>query len=258
MTNFKKILIRSAKLAGQFQLKHFGKLKRKDIRYKEHGEYVTYVDKFCGKLIINHLKKYFPHHNFVSEELPDQINHSDYTWYIDPLDGTTNYSIHNPLFAVSIAVAYKNETIEGVFFLPYLNEIFYVKKGKGAYLNHKRIHVSKQNKIHKSILAMGFAHRLDATRKALSIFKKVRPYAANIRIFGSGSYSLCSVASGCVEALIMPGSLKLWDINPGKLLVKEAGGQVTDFKGHQDYQNKNLILSNGKIHQQILKILKNV
>lgn len=256
MTIFKKTLIHAAKLAGQFQLKHFGKLKRKDICYKVHGEYVTYVDKISGKLIINHIKKYFPCHNFLSEDYPAQLNKSDYTWYIDPLDGTTNYSIQNPLFGVSIAVAYKNETIEGIIFLPYLKELFYVKKGYGAYKNNKRIYVSRQNNIHQSILAIGFTHRLVSMRQGLGIFKKIRPSAANVRIFGSSNYSLCSLASGHIEAFIMPGSLKSWDVNPGILLIEEAGGKITDFRENKKYKNKNLLLSNGKIHQQILNKLR--
>lgn len=256
MTNFKKILIQSAKLAGQFQLKHFGKLKRKDVRYKEHGEYVTYVDKFCGKLIINYLKKYFPKHNFVSEDFPTKQMHSDYTWYIDPLDGTTNYSIQNPLFGVSIGVAYKEQVIEGIFFFPILNQWFYVKKGAGAYLNNKRIHVSPQKLFNKSILTLGFPHRLPATRRALDIFKKIRPSVDNIRIFGSGTYAFCSVASGRTEAFILVGQLKPWDVNPGILLVEEAGGRVTDFQGREKYEPKDLVCSNSKIHRQILKKLR--
>lgn len=256
MKSFKQIIVKAAQLAGQFQLKHYGKIKQKNIRYKKYGEYVTYVDKTTEKIIIRHIKKHFPNHNIISEESPRQINHSDYTWYIDPLDGTTNYSIRNPIFAVSIAVAYKKEVIEGAIFMPYLKQMFYVKKGKGSYSNNKKIYVSKQNKIHKSILTLGFAHRLSATRKGLYIFKKIRPYVANIRIFGSGCYSQCSVAAGHTEAILMPGSLKPWDANPGALLIKEAGGKITDFKGNKNYKNQNLILSNGKIHQQIVKKLR--
>lgn len=256
MINSKKVIIKAALLAGQFQLKHYGKIKQKNIRYKKYGEYVTYVDKISEKIIIRHIKKYYPDHNIISEESPRQINHSDYTWYIDPLDGTTNYSIRNPIFAVSIAVANKKEVVEGVIFMPSLKQMFYVKKGMGTYLNNKKIYVSKQNKIHKSILTLGFAHRLSATRKGLYIFKKIRPYVANIRIFGSGCYSLCSVAAGHTEAILMPGILKSWDINPGILMIKEAGGKITDFKGNINFKNQNLILSNGKIHQQIVKRLK--
>lgn len=256
MTSFKKTLIQSAKLAGQFQLKHFGKLKKKDVRYKQYGEYVTYVDKFCGKLIINNLKKYFPKHNFVSEDFPIKQIHSDYTWYIDPLDGTTNYSIQNPLFGVSIGVAYKKETMEGVFFFPVLKQLFYVKKGAGAYLNNKKIHVSPKKLFHKSILTIGFPHRLPAMRRALDIFKKIRPSVDNVRIFGSAAYSFCAVASGHTEAFILVGLLKPWDVNSGILLVEEAGGAVTNFKGNKNYDGEDLVVSNGKIHQQILKKLK--
>jgi len=256
MTSFKKILIQSAKLAGQFQLKHFGKIKKKDVCYKDYGECVTYVDKFCGKLIINHLKKYFPKHNFVSEDVPTKQMNSDYAWYIDPLDGTTNYSIQNPLFGVSIGVAYKKQVVEGIFFFPILNQWFYVRRGAGAYLNNKKILVSSQRNFHKSILTIGFPHRLGATREGLNIFIKLRPYVENIRILGSATYSLCSVAGGRTEAFIMAGALKPWDVNPGILLVKEAGGRITDFKGREKYGHRDLVCSNGKIHRQIIKKLK--
>ena len=256
MTNFKKILIRSAKLAGQFQLKNFGKFNRKDIHYKKYGEYVTYVDKFCGQLIVSHLKKYFPDHCFISEESSVKAKKSDYIWYIDPLDGTTNYSIQNPLFGVSVAMAYKNEVIEGVFFLPYLNRLFYVRKGHGAYLNNKRISVSRQSNFRHSILTLGIPHRLPATRQALGIYKKVRPSVDNIRIFGSFCYSFCSVASGHTEAFILAGRLKPWDVKPGILLVEEAGGCVTDFKGNKNYDAEDLVVSNGRIHQWIIRKLK--
>jgi myo-inositol-1(or 4)-monophosphatase len=182
MNNFKKVLVQAAKKAGAFQLKNFGTIKHRDVKRKLHGEYVTYVDKYSCKLIIGEIKKHYPNHNIVSEELPAIQKGSDYTWYIDPLDGTTNYSINNPLFGVAIAVANKKEVIESVVYLPVLKQLYYAKKNSGTYINGKRVHVSTTNNIHKSIITISFPHNLVAARRAMSIFKEIRPYVANIRI----------------------------------------------------------------------------
>lgn len=256
MKNFKPVLIQAARLAGKLQLRHFGSITKQRIQHKKHGESVTHVDRSSNRLILACIKKHFPGHNIISEELPKRERHSEYTWYVDPLDGTTNYSIGSPLFCVSMAVVFRQEIVESVIFVPYLNNLYYAKKDAGAFLNGHRIHVSEAKRLKDSIVTISFPHRLTAAKAAADMFKKIRPQLANVRMFGSGSYSLCSVASGQTESLIMPQENRSWDIMAGMLLVNEAGGCSTTMSGKTwQIGHRGLLFSNGKIHKQLLKLL---
>ena len=257
MRTFKQVMTKAALAAGQHQMKHFYHLKREKIKLKKFREIVTEVDLGSEKIIVREIKKHFPKHNILSEEKASVDHGSDYTWLIDPLDGTTNYSIKSPVFGISIGLKYKNEIIEGIIYLPYLQELFYAKKGKGAFINGRKIRVSDKKNIKKSIITLSFSHRKKSTYKALDIFKKMRPYVLNIRMFGSVVFSYSLVASGSVEALFLPPLINPWDIGAGILLVEEAGGKVTDLNGKPwHFKSNSFLLSNGKVHQQILKKLK--
>lgn len=258
MNKTKEILYSAARAAGAFQIDHFESMKRQEVRYKKNNEFVTFVDHRSEELIVAKLKKYFSVCNIVSEELASKSVGSDYTWYIDPLDGTTNYSIKNPIFAVAIALAYKKKIVEGVIYLPYLNAMYYTKEKKGAWLNDQRIHVSKQKKLDQSIVGLSFPHQLKGVQEGIGIFKKLRPSLANIRTFGSAGYSFCSVASGHIEALIMSGEQKPWDVHPGLLLTREAGAVCSDLHGSTLGEKfpYGLVISNRSIHDKLLAKLK--
>jgi myo-inositol-1(or 4)-monophosphatase len=253
---FKKVLFQAAKAAGDLQLRSFGKLKRTEVRHKAHNEFVTYVDQQSERAIIRTIRGHYPADTIISEEAGVQRGRGPHTWIVDPLDGTTNYSIGNPLFGTSIAVADSRGVVEGVFYFPVLKRWWYARRGHGAFFNNRRVHVSK-NPLASSIVAFGFPHILSAVKEGYKIMRQLRPYVANIRFFGSGSYTCCAVASGQVDAEITTGPLHLWDVHPGILFITEAGGRVTDIQGQPWHlQAHGLVLSNPNIHRQLVRRIK--
>ncbi len=254
---FKHTLIKAAKLAGAIQLKHFGKLKHVARHFKAHHEMVTYVDKLAEGKIISTIKRQYSQHAIISEESPDtEPIKSEYTWVIDPLDGTTNFAIGNPLFGVSIAVLDSRGAYEGVFYFPVMKRLLYCLRGHGTYEDGKRVHVSR-SKIHDSIISVNITHNIQASHQAMDIMKRLRPEVNNIRVFGSSAFAYSSVAVGAVDGLVMVGHQNRWDVNPGMLMVTEAGGQATNMKGgHWSASDNGVVLSNGKVHAQLVRKLK--
>ncbi len=176
---------------------------------------------------------------------------------IDPLDGTTNYLHGIPYFAVSIAYLEKNETKVGVVYVPVLNEMFYAVKGEGAYLNGKRIAVSKSDKLINALAVTGFACiRANKPDNNLDNFNRIAPQLREIRRLGAAAADGCYVASGRFD-FFWEKYLCLWDIAASMLIVREAGGKVTDFKGNEDrISGKTVIMSNKILHNDILKIIR--
>lgn len=206
------------------------------------------------KLIISAIKKKFPQHNILTEESGFIDKKSDYAWVIDPLDGSTNFARGNPFFAVSIALMKDKELLLGVVYAPYLKELYVAEKGKGAYLNGKKIHVSKTNTLAKSYLVS--CEGGDATNKQIAeINAKFLPLVKDMRKLGSAALESSSVAAGRSEAYIVR-QISSWDVAAGVLLVEEAGGKVTDFEGKPwNGRKSNLVFSNGKVHGRILERL---
>lgn len=251
----KTIAIKAAKEAGKVLLNNFEK--NFEIKTKSKHEIVTKVDLLAEKKILNLIKKHFPEHNILSEEAGKIRNKSNYLWVVDPLDGTTNYSIGNPIFATTLALLYKNEIILGIIYAPFLKKMFIAEKGKGAYCNNKKIHVSNVSKIENSILTFCHGNTDKAIKSALKIYKKFKFIARDIRQLGAASIELAFVSSGKIESIIIPGN-NVWDVVAGTLLVREAGGKVTDFKNQKwNIRSKDILASNIKIHKKILTIIKN-
>lgn len=249
----KSLIIKAAKEAGKIQMKHYGKIRF--IKEKKKESYFTNVDLECEKVIINSIKKKFSKHNIVSEESENIYNNSEYTWYIDPLDGTHNY-IHNlPLFGVSIALAHKGIVKSGVINLPYFNELYTAEKGKGSFLNGKRIRISNTNKLNKSFVLMDMAIR-KALSNNIKIAKKLNNKIYDFRSLGCAVYNYILVAKGDADAYITSYT-NTWDVAAGALIVEEAGGKVTGHDGERWHpDNRKFVASNGKIHNQLLKIIK--
>jgi len=252
----KKFVTQIAKQAGDEILKRFNH--DKIIKVKSKGQIVTSADLISEKIILSALRKKFPNHSILSEEAGSDIKKSEYLWVVDPLDGTTNYSIGSPLFAVSIALFKNEQPILGAVYAPQLNELYFAEAKKGAYLNNKKIKVSSVKTLNESFLTYCHGSTDKDIKRAVKIYNKIKFNSLDSRQLGSASLELGFVAAGRTECIIIPGA-NSWDVGAGVLIVKEAGGQATDFDGNLwNLQSKDILASNEKIHKQLLKFLKNI
>jgi myo-inositol-1(or 4)-monophosphatase len=264
MKEFKKIAVQAALKGGEILRKHRGKVK--NIGYKDEVNLVTEVDKISEEAILQIIKKHFPDHAILTEESEEFIpggNKSKfiYKWIIDPLDGTTNYAHGLPIYCVSIALEENGKIVLGVVYNPNLGELFVAEKGKGAFLSwgktKKRISVSQATQLSKSLLATGFPYDIRTSKiNNLDHFANFYKKAQAVRRGGSAVLDLCYLAMGRFDGF---WELKLspWDTAGGSLMVEEAGGKVTDFLGGPfNIYLKEILASNGKIHQQMREVLK--
>lgn len=248
----KKIIIK----AGEMLEKEFAKYQRNKDKYKAHDEIVTDLDKKSENLILQELKKNFPTYGILSEESGLDKKDSPYFWIVDPLDGTGNFTIHNPLFTVSISLVYQNEIVLGVTYVPILNELYWASKNNGAYCNNKKIKVSNIDILKKSFITYCHGQTKKSTQQAYKLYQYFHDQARDCRHFGSTTFELAMVASGHTESLIVPKP-KLWDIAAGIILVQEAGGKTTDWQAKAwTLQTKDLLASNQKIFSTLQKKLK--
>ncbi|HCY18337.1 MAG TPA: inositol monophosphatase [Deltaproteobacteria bacterium] len=251
---FKKIAITAAKNAGLILKKNLGK--PRSIEYKGVIDIVTEMDRKAEDLIIKTIKKEFPEHGILTEESNERKSSSEYRWIIDPLDGTTNYSHGYPVFCVSIALEKEGEIILGVVYDPVLGELFTAEKDKGAFVNNKKIKVSKIRELTKSLLATGFPYDVRTSRQNnLDHFSNFAVKAQAIRRAGSAALDMCYVAYGRFDGF-WEIKLKPWDTAAAMLIIREAGGMVTDFNGgpFSMYSGETLA-SNGLIHNEMLNVL---
>ncbi len=253
--DFKKIAIQSALKGGEILQGYRGKVKK--IGYKGVVNLVTEADRLSEDAIIKIIQKNFPEHNILTEESKGYEKESDYKWIIDPLDGTTNYAHGFPVYCISIALEKGGEIILGVVYNPVLKELFVAEKNKGAFLNDKRICVSKTRELSKSLLATGFPYDIRESQiNNLDHFKNFALTSQAIRRAGSAALDLCYLAKGIFDGF---WELKLspWDTAAGILMVKEAGGKVTNFSGNKfSIYAKDILATNGKIHKQMIEVLK--
>jgi myo-inositol-1(or 4)-monophosphatase len=230
-----------------------------EISYKgDINNLVTEYDKKAEEIIINMISDKFPNHSFLAEESGATNTKSDnIRWVIDPLDGTVNFAHKLPIFSVSIAAELNGEILCGVIFQPVLNELFTAAKGNGAYLNDKRISVSKNANFDTAFLVTGFPYNVNENPdNCLDDFAKILSKGLPVRRLGSAAIDLAYVACGRFDAF-WEVSLNAWDVAAGAILVEEAGGIVTNYKNEKFLVNDNsLIASNGHIHQNIVEILK--
>jgi len=251
--NFKKVATLAVKEAGKILQKHFGK--PIEISFKKDLSLITGIDFKAERIIIKLIKKNFPSHNILSEESGGKTGEK-YTWVVDALDGTTNYTKNFPFFSTSIALLYKRDLIMSIVFNPISKELYFAEKGKGSFLNGKRIKVGKQQTLSKAVILLNKGRTKKDFIKFHKILGKVGKLCRTFRFWGSLNLELCYIASGRIDGHIDVGS-KLWDFAAGVLIIREAGGKVTDFNG-QDWQidTKNTIATNGKIHNQLLKLVR--
>ena len=257
MNPFLKIAIQAAKTAGQIHRKHYGKVRYIQFKSKNKLNLVTEVDHACEKKILAILKKKFPAHNYWGEESGQQKNHSAFTWLVDPLDGTTNYAHSYPFFCCSIALVQNKRPVAGVIYDALRDECFTAEKGRGAFLNGKRLSVSKVSTLAESLVSTGFAYAVRDTHYNLDNFRKFVLTTQGVRRDGSAAMNLAYVAAGRFDGFWERG-IQAWDMAAGILMVTEAGGKVTDITGGPfDLMAENALATNSKIHRRIFKILKN-
>ncbi len=255
MESFEQAAILAAKKAGLLLKRRLGR--KRQVKYKGVVNLVTEMDLLAEKVIVSEIRKRYPDHSLLAEEKTDLRGDSPYRWVIDPLDGTTNYAHGYPVFSVSIALEKAGEVILGVVYDPTRDELFVGKKGKGARLNGRKIHVSSTPKLSECLLATGFPY--DIRETAADNFDHFRNFALRVhavRRAGSAALDLCYVAAGRFDGF---WEMKLgpWDLAAGSLMVREAGGKVTDFLGTPlVLDGKYVLASNGKIHREMMKVLK--
>jgi myo-inositol-1(or 4)-monophosphatase len=221
------------------------------------NDLVTDADHASERVIIKIIQDKHPDHFILSEETGSVQTNSKTKWIIDPIDGTINFANGIPICCVSIGVEVDGEMLMGAVFNPFMNELFFAEKGKGASLNEKPIKVSDKDNLLTSCLVTGFPYQyLDAANGPLEIFEKLIRKSIPVRRLGSAALDLCWTAAGRFDGFY-EHKLQAWDSAAGYLIVQEAGGVVTDLKGDKfnPYQ-PGIIASNGKIHDQLLALMK--
>ncbi|MBW2003315.1 MAG: inositol monophosphatase [Deltaproteobacteria bacterium] len=255
MNDFKECAVEIAQDAGIFLKNKLNSVHT--INYKGEINLVTEVDKISEGMITSKIASLFPDHDILAEEFTYTTRGSDFRWIIDPLDGTTNYAHGFPFFCVSIALERLDTMIVGIVYDPMLDEMFVAEKGKGAFLNDRAIHVSNTNRVIKGLLATGFPYDIrEDSHNNLNYFNEMIMKAQAIRRAGSAALDLAYVAAGRFDGY---WELKLnpWDIAAGWLLVKEAGGIVTDMGGNNYFlESPSILASNGRIHKEMMAVLE--
>jgi myo-inositol-1(or 4)-monophosphatase len=249
-------ILEISKIAGEIIRDGFGKQFQIDYKTNEKN-LVTEIDKKSEKEILNFIKKKYPSHAILTEETGEIKKDSEYLWVIDPLDGTTNFAHGLPIFSVSIGLIRKDEIIAGVVYDVMQNIFYSAEKGSGAFANKQKISVGKNDNLGLGVLVTGFPYDVaENPDKAFERFESLTKKARAVRRLGSAAIDFCYVAKGVFDGF-WEVSLHPWDICAGKLIVEEAGGIVTDFDGNKiDIYSKRILVSNIKIHQQLIDGLK--
>jgi len=251
---YQDIILPAINEAGEMLLEKFKNFDRKEIRLKAKHEIITEYDLLSEKIILNKIKKNFPEHSIVSEEEGESIQNTPWQWVIDPIDGTTNFSIHNPFWSISVALFYKENPVLGIVYAPVLQELYCARQGEGAFLNQKKIKVSEINS-GKILNAFCHSRKEEDIKTAIKYFAYQKIHGFDCRQMGSAAIELAFVASGRIESLTIPGA-NAWDVGAGVLLVQEAGGKVTDFENKNwTLKSKDMVATNQILHEQILKAI---
>ena len=250
--------IKAARKAGDIAQMNFDRINASDIKTKSYNEFATFVDEQAEKAIKDIIQSRYPDHGIIAEESqPKKSDKFDYVWIIDPLDGTTNFVHNYPSFAVSIGVHYNNNPVVGCVIEIPSNNIYTAIKSEGAFCNNNPINVSSENNLQKSLLVTGFGYDHDEKWEAnMNLFKLFTDVTQGVRRLGAASVDLCHVACGIVDGF-WEFDLHPWDTAAGILIVLEAGGKITQMDGRGfDIFQKQILASNGHIHEPMLKHIK--
>src|SRR3989338_9538801 len=250
----KSLMLKAAKESGKIILKHYGNYGK--LKFKNPRSLLTKVDLLSDKKIKEIISKRFPNHNFLTEESGFTDKGSEYTWIIDPIDGTTNFTSKIPYFAVSIGLARNNKVIMGIVYNPCTKEIFFAEKGKGAFFNNKKIKASDKKNMKDALLAFALPSSIKITKKTLSLLSKIFGSVRGMRNPGSAALNMCYVAAGKFD-LFLSLSLNSWDAAAAYLVVNEANGKVTNIKNEEwKIQDKSCIATNKALHDKFIKMLR--
>jgi myo-inositol-1(or 4)-monophosphatase len=253
------IAIKAARRAGQIINRASNDLDLLKVSTKQPNDFVTEVDKAAEAAIIETLLEAYPGYGILAEESGRRAAKGDeeYQWIIDPLDGTTNFIHGLPQYAISIALAKGNSIEQAVIFDPNRNELFTASKGGGAFLNERRIRVSRRTKLHESLIGTGFPYRMfEHIDLYLAIFKELAQKTAGQRRPGAASLDLAYVACGRYDGFWEFG-LAPWDMAAGALLIAEAGGLISDLRGEANYlETGNVIAGTPKVFLPLLKLIE--
>jgi myo-inositol-1(or 4)-monophosphatase len=255
LDKYKKVMFRAAHEAAGILLSNFN-TNFKISRKKFYNDLVTEVDKKSEDKIIEIIHSSFPDHNILSEEVGDLNKDSEYVWIVDPLDGTVNYAHSVPIYSISIALEIKKKIQLGLIYNPVNGERFFAQKGKGAFLNDKKIRISNTKYLKDALLVTGFPYgAVNNPDHALDHFNNFLRHGVPVRRLGSAALDMCFVACGRFDGF-WEVSLNPWDVAAGYLILKEAGGKISNFKGENfSVYSKQLLATNGKIHKEMMDVL---
>jgi myo-inositol-1(or 4)-monophosphatase len=247
-----KAALSAAKGAGEVLRKGFGW--QHSVRYKGEVDLVTEVDEQAEQVIREILLGAFPAYGMLAEEGGALVGEEDARWIVDPLDGTTNYAHGLPLFCVSVALERAGEVVVGVVHDPMHEETFVAEQGRGATLNGERIKVSDTEELIRALIATGFPYDRPKMPEALDLFGRFAAITRGMRRLGSTALDLCYVASGRLDGYYERG-IWAWDIAAGGLILQEAGGKVTDYRGGVlDLEGREIVASNGALHAAMTRL----
>ena len=252
------VMVKACRKASKTLIRDFGEIEKLQVSLKGPGDFVTASDKKVEKILIEELQKARPNYSILSEEIGEINNDVSFKWIIDPVDGTANFLHGIPHFAISIGLEHNKEIICGIIYDPIKDEMFAAEKGEGSYLNNQRMRVSSRSKLKDCIIFTGGPKR-ESKDRDLSL-KEYTSFSSKvlipIRKLGSASLDMAYVAAGRCDGF-WQRNLNYWDIAAGVVLVKEAGGFVTDLKGNNEYvENKTILATNSKINEEMVEILK--
>lgn len=250
------VMISATEKAGRALTRDFGEVEQLQVSRKGLGDFVSTADHRAEKILIQELTKARPGYSFLLEET-GAIEGTDpeHCWIVDPLDGTLNFLHGIPQFCVSVGLKKGREIIAGVIYNPILDELYWTEKGKGTYLNQRRLRVSGRRHLDEALLAIGTAYRHQTDPNAVNYTGRLAGKVAGMRRFGSAALDLAYVAAGKLDGCFAT-NLKSWDLAAGILMVKEAGGYICDAKGGQDILDSGTVLAtNDHLFESLSKIL---
>tara|TARA_B100001123_G_C15182683_1_gene975957 strand:+ start:322 stop:1107 length:786 start_codon:yes stop_codon:yes gene_type:complete len=252
------VIVKACRKAAKVLIRDFGEIEKLQVSLKGPGDFVTFSDKKVEKILVDELQKARPSYSILSEEIGEIKNDEEFKWIIDPIDGTSNFLHGIPHFGISIGLEHMKEIVCGIIYDPIKDEMFAAEKGNGSYLNNQRIRVSSRSKLKNCLIVTGGPRRNQKDRDlALKEYDKISlSVDIPIRKMGSASLDMAYVAAGRFDGM-WHRNLNYWDIAAGIIIIKEAGGFVTDINGNDTYiEKKTILATNSRINKEMIEVLK--